>query len=116
MYSYIFSHGKTTFVRLIVNLCSVQNVPCGTSPVTCSKSVVLTVGQEEEGVQVERITLARGQELLPHTRLQVRRREGVGRIIGPEGGSSSLTPSHPAADIVPKMIFPIFTAECLFKF
>jgi hypothetical protein len=76
---------------------------------------MLTVGQEEEGVQVERITLARGQELLPQTRLQVMRREGVGRNIGPEGGSSSLTSSHPAG-IVPKMIFPMFTAECLFKF
>ena len=59
-------------------------MPCGTSPVTCSKSVVLTVGQ---GQGVERIVFTRGQEPRPpggggvFTRLQVGLKEGCHEIV-----------------------------------
>lgn len=39
---------------------SIQNVPCGTTGVSCSKSITLTVGN---GPSSERIVLTRGKEL-----------------------------------------------------
>jgi len=39
---------------------SIQNVPCGTNGVTCSKSIKLTVGSAE---QQEELVLTKGKEL-----------------------------------------------------
>lgn len=38
---------------------SIQNVPCGTTGVSCSKSITLTIGSEDP----ETIALTRGKEL-----------------------------------------------------
>ncbi len=63
-------------------------MPCGASPVTCSKSVALSVGKEGEGE--ERITLTRGQQdPLPTTRLQVSG-EGEERITLSRGQKDPL--------------------------
>lgn len=39
---------------------SIQNVPCGTTGTSCSKSITLTIGS---GQNSERIVLTRGKEL-----------------------------------------------------
>lgn len=39
---------------------SIQNVPCGTTGVSCSKSITLTIGNDQSS---ERIVLIRGKNL-----------------------------------------------------
>ncbi|XP_058797462.1 hemocytin [Phymastichus coffea] len=41
---------------------TVRNVPCGTTGVTCSKSVTLTVGKNDHALE-ERVTLTRGKSM-----------------------------------------------------